>query len=585
MIIKSSKCALLAGMLLGTGMLAAQASSSIVTFSVDMSAQIAGATFVSGTDTVSANGTFNGYGPLNLVRVGSTSVYTNTANDTTDANGEKLQYKFVSSNASGGWENLPTGQNRAALLPSTSGASLVLPTAFFADAGTPVANNVTFQVDVSQQIALGNFIPGTSSVEVRGSGVPNTWSGGNTLTLDPTIYRTNQFGLVTTNIYTGTFSISGSPGGAEEFKFVINNPSTIWDSPNAVNSDGGGNRYFANVAQTLPLVDFADAPFAPLCSVTFAVDMSAQAYYGNWNPAMAVDLAGSLNGWNTGATPMTNNPTASNTNIYYAVVVIGQGSTPQYKFTYQGAGGTVWESVNPPTASIGGNRFFMVPSLASTTLPTVFFSGTSIYDLLTTNVWVTFTVSMTNASQYPSGPAFNFGSDSVYVNGPAFTGAWLGWDPIGLASYQLTNNPIGSEVYSGQFLIPLGSALKTTYKYSINGGDNEAGSGNDRGRYIRSTVTGAYSFPMDTFGSQYNEPSFGQLAVGKMSAGTVPLSWLGAPNVQVQTCTNLTSGSWVSHPETSGAVWSAGINSTNGLVSVTNWPAGSGKLFFRLMQQ
>lgn len=282
---------------------------------------------------------------------------------------------------------------------------------------------------------------------------------------------------------------------------------------------------------------------------------------------------------------MTNNPTASNTNIYYAVVVIGQGSTPQYKFTYQGAGGTVWESVNPPTPSIGGNRFFMVPSLVSTTLPAVFFSGTSIYDLLTTNVWVTFTVSMTNASQYPSGPAFNFGSDNVYVNGPAFTGAWLGWDPISLASYQLTNNPIGSEVYSGQFLIPLGSALKTTYKYSINGVDNEAGSGNDRGRYIRSTVTGAYSFPMDTFGSQYNEPSFGQLAVGKMSAGTVPLSWLGAPNVQVQTCTNLTSGSWVSHPETSGAVWSAGINSTNGLVSVTNWPAGSGKLFFRLMQQ
>ena len=532
MIIKSSKCALLAGMLLGTGMLAAQASSSIVTFSVDMSAQIAGATFVSGTDTVSANGTFNGYGPLNLVRVGSTSVYTNTANDTTDANGGKLEYKFVIDGSN--WENPATANNRAALLPSTSGASLVLPTAFFADAGTPVANNVTFQVDVSQQIALGNFTPGTSYVEVRG--LLNGWSGGvDLLTNDLSILRTNQFGLVTSNVWVGTFSVSASPGGAENFKFVINNPGTIWDSPNAVNSDGGGNRYFANVAQTLPLVDFADAPFAPLCSVTFAVDMSAQAYYGNWNPAMAVDLAGSLNGWNTGATPMTNNPTASNTNIYYAVVGIGQGSTPQYKFTYQGAGGTVWESVNPPTPSIGGNRFFMVPSLASTTLPTVFFSGTSIYDLLTTNVWVTFTVNMTNASQYPSGPAFNFGSDNVYVNGPAFTGAWLGWDPISLASYQLTNNPIGSKVYSGQFLIPLGSALKTTYKYSINGVDNEAGSGNDRGRYIRSTVMGAYSFPMDTFGSQYNEPSFGQLAVGKMSAGTVPLSWLGAPNVQVQT--------------------------------------------------
>ncbi|HAO80354.1 MAG TPA: hypothetical protein DCQ92_15560 [Verrucomicrobia subdivision 3 bacterium] len=547
-----------------------------------MSAQIAGATFVPGTDTVSANGTFNGYGPLNLVRVGATTVYTNTANDTTDANGGQVQYKFVIDSST--WETTGDYHNRTALLPSTSGASLVLPTAFFADAGTPVANDVRFQMDVSQQIALGNFVnDGSSYVDVRGSF--NSWSGGaSVLTNDPTILRTNQFGLVTSNVWVGTFSVNASPGAAIDFKYVIQ-PATIWEAVSPVNSDDGGNRFFANVAQTLPLVDFADAPFAPLCSVTFAVDMSAQAYYGNWNPAMAVDLAGSLNGWNTGATPMTNNPTASNTNIYYAVVVIGQGSTPQYKFTYQGAGGTVWESVNPPTPSIGGNRFFMVPSLASTTLPTVFFSGTSIYDLLTTNVWVTFTVSMTNASQYPSGPAFNFGSDNVYVNGPAFTGAWLGWDPISLASYQLTNNPIGSEVYSGQFLIPLGSALKTTYKYSINGVDNEAGSGNDRGRYIRSTVTGAYSFPMDTFGSQYNEPSFGQLAVGKMSAGTVPLSWLGAPNVQVQTCTNLTSGSWVSHPETSGAVWSAGINSTNGLVSVTNWPAGSGKLFFRLMQQ
>src|ERR1035437_8264313 len=116
--------------------------------------------------------------------------------------------------------------------------------------------------------------------------------------------------------------------------------------------------------------------------------------------------------------------------------------------------------------------------------------------------------------------------------------------------------------------MPVGSTLNTTYKYSINGVDNEAGSCNDRGRYSRSTVTGAYSFPMDTFGSQHNEPSFGHLAVGKLSAGTVALSWLGAPNVQVRTRTNLTSGWWVSYPETIGAVWSAGINSPNGLIGV-----------------
>lgn len=567
------------------GMMAVQASSSFVTFSVDMSVQIGGATFVPGTDTISAHGTFNGWGTgVNLIQEGSSTIYTNTVNDATDANGGQLAYKFVDSNAgigNGGYESLLTGQNRNALLPSTSGASLVLPTAFFADAGTPVDNMVTFQVDVSQQIALTNFVnDGSSYVEVRG--LFNGWTGGaSLLTNDPSILVTNQFGVVTSNVWVGTFDVSASPGGVEAYKYVLQ-PGTRYETPSAVNSDGGANRFFANVAQTLPLVNFSDAPFAPLNSVTFAVDMSAQAKFGNWNNSEAVDLAGSFNNWSTTATPMTNNPSASNTNIYYAVFAIGQGSTPQYKFTFQGAGGTAWEE--PTTPTLGGNRFFTVPSLASTTLPTVYFSDTSLFDLQTTNVWLTFTVDMTGASQYPSGPAFDPSSDLVFVNSPAFTGSWLSWDPISLTSYQLVE--VGtSSIYTNTFLIPMGSPLNTTYKYGIDGADNEAANNNNRGRYIRTTATGAYSFPKDTFGSQYNEPSFGQLAVGKASAGTVPLSWLGAPNVQVQTRTNLTSGSWVTHPETGGAVWSAGINSTNGLISVTNWPAGGGKLFFRLMQQ
>jgi hypothetical protein len=377
--------------------------------------------------------------------------------------------------------------------------------------------------------------------------------------------------------------VTASPGAAIDFKYVIQ-PGTIWESPGAVNSDDGGNRFFANVAQTLPVVDFSDAPFAPLSTVMFSVDMSAQALLGNWNPGEAVDLAGQLNNWSTSATPMTNDPTASNTNIYYAVATLGEGSTPQYKFTFQGAGGTVWESLPATTPTLGGNRFFTVPLATNVTLPTVFFSDQSVYDLLNTNMWVTFTVDMTGASQYPSGPAFTPGSDEVFVNSQAFSGAWMNWDPISLGAYQLVQ--VGaSSLYTNTFLIPMGSALTTTYKYGINGADNEAASGNNHGRVIRSLATGAYNFPTDTFGNQYNEPSFGQLAVGKLSGGTVPVSWLGAPNVQVQTSTNLTSGTWVSHPETGGAVWSAGINSTNGLISVTNWPAGSGKLFFRLMQQ
>ncbi|MFZ0826681.1 MAG: hypothetical protein WAO02_04585 [Verrucomicrobiia bacterium] len=579
---KLMKSALLTGLLIGAGTMITQASSSFVTFSVDMSTNILLGTFVPGTDVVNVRGTFNAWAATEtpLVQVGSSTVYTNTVDDTSDANGYPVLYIFNINGST--YETVESFNNRAARLPTTSGGSLVLPTPFFGDSGARVTNNITFQVDVSQQIQLGVFTNGISSVEVRGN--YNSWTGGaSPLTNNPSITVTNQFGLVSSNVWMGTFPVIGSPWSAQDFKYVIQ-PGTTWDSVSSSNADSGGNRFWTfnpDSDMVLPLVNFADAPFAPLCSVTFAVDMSAQAYYGNWDSTMPVALAGGFNNWSTGLPYMTNNPSDVNTNIYYETVVCGQGAIEQYKFTFQGPGGTVWESPAPPT--LGGNRFFTVPQTASLTLPVVSFSDLSISDLLTTDTWVTFTVNMTNASQYPTGPAFNPGSDTVYLNG-AWLG-WLGWNPINLAAYQLTNNPIGSEVYSGQFLVPKGSPIPLLYKYGINALDNEAASGNNHQRSVRTTATGAYSFPIDTFGSQYVEPSFGELKAAPAPGGNIQLSWLGAPNVQVQTRTSLTSGAWIGHPETAGTVWSSGNNSVNGLVSVTNWPAGGGSLFFRLIQQ
>jgi hypothetical protein len=40
----------------------------------------------------------------------------------------------------------------------------------------------------------------------------------------------------------------------------------------------------------------------------------------------------------------------------------------------------------------------------------------------------------------------------------------------------------------------------------------------------------------------------------------------------------------VSYPLTDGTNWTVGTVSTNGLVSATNWPASTGKLFFRLIK-
>src|SRR5437016_14472874 len=121
------KSVMLAAAFLCTGGLA-QGASTLVTFSVDMSNQVANSTFIPGVNTVSVNGTFNGWGlppnlPLMLVRVGASTVYTNTVNDTVDANDGQIQYKFLTD--LNGWENTADTHNRAERLPASSGASLV----------------------------------------------------------------------------------------------------------------------------------------------------------------------------------------------------------------------------------------------------------------------------------------------------------------------------------------------------------------------------------------------------------------------------------------------------------------------------
>ena len=50
------------------------------------------------------------------------------------------------------------------------------------------------------------------------------------------------------------------------------------------------------------------------------------------------------------------------------------------------------------------------------------------------------------------------------------------------------------------------------------------------------------------------------------------MSWLGRPGVHLQTTTNLAQWSWQDLLATDGATWSNGTMSTNGFVSVTNYP-------------
>jgi hypothetical protein len=108
-----------------------------------------------------------------------------------------------------------------------------------------------------------------------------------------------------------------------------------------------------------------------------------------------------------------------------------------------------------------------------------------------------------------------------------------------------------------------------TYKYGINGADNEAAVNSNHMRPIR--TTGTYVMPLDQFANQFAEPSFGNLQASHTAPGHALISWLGRPGVHLQTRTNLTTSLWVDHMETDG-------------LSATNWPVGSGNLFFRLIK-
>ena len=556
----SKKFALLTGLLLCAAAATARANT-IVTFSVDMSTQIAGATFTPGTDTVAVRGTFDGWsaGGLSLVQQGSSAVYTNTVDNATDANGTVMQYIFLLNNGAT-YEATADFHNRAALMPATSGSSLALATPFFSDAGSQITSPVTFQVDMSQQINLGAFTNGSSIVEVRGNF--NGWAGlvGN-LTRDPTIIRTSPGGLLTSNVYTGTFVVTASTNAAMDYKFVENNGYE--GTPTLHNS--GDNRFFTHkLAQTFPIVFFSDAPFAPIAQVSFNVDMSAVLLSDpNYNPA-TVTLNGSFNGWSAGVL-CTNNPLAPNTNIYTGVVAIGAGTTVAYQFRYNN-GGTVYDN-----APGGGNRSYTVPNVASTNLPVIFFNNVLVSDLLNMDTLVTFSVNMTNAVGAVGSVdqhVWNGGADTVYINGD-FTG-WQPWNPIGLTGLNCTNNPPGSEVYSYTTTFLKHRARNVKYKYGINGADDEALSGQDHFRYIRST-NGFYQMPLDKFGTQYVEPRFGNLTIGARSGNIIPVTWLGYPGVHLQTRSSLTSGTWQDQNGTDSQ-------------SSTNWPVGGGVQFFRLVQ-
>jgi len=571
----------------------------LVTFSVDMGTNILNNTFTPGGDTISVHGSFDGWTTgVTLVQEGSGTVYTNTVDDTTDANGGVLTYKYVNSHTGTGYENLSDGNNRAVVLPSVSGSSLVLPTPFFGDAGQQyVVNNVTFQVDMSEQIVLGYFTNGTGTIQV--SGTFNGWTpASGALTRDTSIVIPEPGGVLTSNVYTGTFtSVAVSSNAAMGYKFVMN--GNYEGSP--ILSDGA-NRFYTMTSTpiTFPVVFYADTPYSaalpPL--VSFSVDMSIVVLTDtNYNPA-SVTVNGDLMGW--GGVPMTNNPSAANTNIYTSAGYYDAvGASVNYQFRYtllSSSSSIVYDHANGANGG-GGNRLFVVPNVTSTNVYAVF-NDAELNDYLTQPTPVLFSVDMNGAVGTDS-HTFDPSQDAVYINGTFAN--WYAWESGSAPApappgYQMVEQGL-TTIYTNTIIIPAGNTPEVIYKYGMDpaaayGGplDDEGGFGLNHVRAVRATAFNPYVMPTDKFGNQYAEPYFssssrggGNLTIGAPSGGSVPVTWLGRPGAHLQVTSDLVSGSWQDLIATDGTNWTVGYSSTNGFVSQTNWPASS-KAFFRLVK-
>jgi hypothetical protein len=565
-----------AGLLLGSAAAASAAANCFVSFQVDMSNAVANATFDPSSMTMAARGSFNNWTPFALTNNpngANTNLWTGTFNVTSNgagvsANGTVMSYKYTIE-PSGTYEIVFLGgsHNRLLLLPPNPGDHITAPQVVYGDAlQTLVTNQVTFQVDLAQQINTGAFIPGTSTNQARG--IFNGW-GGTAIaqTNDPTILRTNQNGLVTSNVYVGTYEIVGSPGETIDYKYFIDTGAN-WESPAPGTGDpaDNNNRFFnlgSGPTQRTPIVFFNDSPFAPVATnnVTFQVDMSSQIVGGSFNPAAnTVELRGDFNSWGNTQILCTNNPSAPNTNIYSTVVTLvdGVGARRQYKFWASISANGGWETManNRVMQLVGGP-----PNPTPLVLPPVLFDDLYIdpASRLSADTTVTFTVNMTNAVSYDGslGRPFDPTLDSVNINGvpPPFV-AW------GAGLPQCINNPVGSELYSIDILLPKGSPVQQIYKYGIDELDNEAPAGQNHVRYVRST--GTYVMPLDKFGKQLVE---NYLTAVPSTPGHVMVTW-GA-GTHLQTRTSLSSGAWTDHPETIG-------------MYSTNWPTGGGATFFRV---
>jgi hypothetical protein len=199
-----------------------------VTFHVNMGVQIGLGNFNPSSDFVyvagdAINNWVAGASVLSPNGV-DTNVYEGTFTITNNV-GATVNYKFIMNTFASGltWENNGVGpggaQNRQYIYGNHATNLAEVYFNNVTNTSSLVVHAITFEVNTAVQHALGNFDPSVGTMSVAGDAI-NNWSAvASPLTQSPS----------NANLWTGTFNITNTVGGAVNYKFVMNGGGT-WES-------------------------------------------------------------------------------------------------------------------------------------------------------------------------------------------------------------------------------------------------------------------------------------------------------------------------------------------------------------------
>lgn len=406
-------------------------------------------------------------------------------------------------------------------------------------AATSLADQITFQVNMSAQTALGNFDPATDGVYVAGDPV-NAWS-----TTDSPLAPSPG----NTNIWVGTFDVTGAVGSTAQYKFLLGTANgAVWEG-NVGTGGGTGNRTFTFTggSLTLPVVYFNNVTNSSTVSidVTFQVNMSVQIAAGNFDPeAGTVSVAGEFNAWTASGFELTRS--MEDTNIWVGTTNLSGalGSALLYKFVMNGG---TWEG---NVGSNGAQNRSLTLTSTNETLPVVYFNNLSG---AATSIPITFQLDL--GVQIARGN-FDPANGTVSVAGDLLNNWNTSASPLAVSATD-------SNLWTGTFEITGTAGMSLLFKYVLNGSTWES--------IDNRTYTVSSTDPQTLPGQYFNNVGdLGSLSVGAVSGGQLTLSWMAGPLVRLQTAAALGAATWQDVPNSEGQA-SATV------------AAGAGRAYFRLV--